>query len=128
MNSMQGQFRVFPLQGFRWPSGRHREASALHPPPAAFEIRLGLTFEVGNDDLDYYRALGLQLASGRRIVLNRYERGDGCTHIWSDFADDPTAARLETVEALGLTERDVAWIPERDPDSMPEKRPESGAA
>jgi len=60
MHSLRG----IPLSDFRWPSGDFRDAGTLRLTPEDVEHKLGFSFERGVDDLDYYRALGLELPSG----------------------------------------------------------------
>lgn len=108
-------FRIVPSsQQYRWPSGDYRPVALLAVTPEVLEARLGVTFEHGRDDLDEYRELGLELSSGRRVLLNWYERAPEPRglDLWTDAADDPVAARDETLKALGLSTSTLLWVPE----------------
>jgi len=100
---------------YRWPSGTSRTAAVFAVTPEAVTARIGLAFEAGVDDLDYFRAVALDLESGRRVLLTWYERSPVPGLVLEiDGQDDPAAARAETLEALSLTLEQVQWIPEPD--------------
>jgi len=109
MHSLRG----IPLSDFRWPGGDFRDAGTLRLTPEDVEHKLGFSFERGVDDLDYYRALGLELPSGRRVVLNWYERAPEPRHlaVWADATDDLVLALSETLTGLGLPASAIAWQP-----------------
>ena len=85
-------------------------------PPEILTARTGLQFESGVDDLDYFRELGLELPSGRHVVLLWHERAPVqglCLQI--DAGDDPASARADLLATLPLTESELIWVPESDP-------------
>jgi hypothetical protein len=82
--------------------------------PDDLTARLNLQFETGCDQLDYYRRVGLILPSGRRVVINWYERAPeprGFT-LHTDSEDDFVSAREETLAALELDRTAIMWVPE----------------
>ncbi len=105
---------VVPAKGFRWPSKNFKFAATFDVRPEQVESHLGVTFERHLEDgLGYYRGIGLDLPSGRRIALLWYE---SAPILWLrllvDSADDLVAARGETLAMLGLTDAVVAWMPD----------------
>lgn len=113
---MPGYRQVFAREEYRWPSGLSRAAAMFVTPPEVITARTSVAFESGVDDLDYFRAAGLELASGRRVLLIWHERAPVLgLALEIDSADDPVAARAETMAALDLTPADVMWQPEIDP-------------
>jgi hypothetical protein len=119
-------FRALTVEEFRWPSGGSRSAALLDAPPQAVEAACGLAFRAGLDDLDYYRAAGVELASGRRVGLLWRERAaePHGLELLVDAADEPAAARAEVLAALGLDERCVIWAPDQSPLTLAEIRGE----
>jgi hypothetical protein len=107
------RYRQVPLnEDYRWPSGTSRAAAVFAVAPDVVTVRTGLAFEAGVDDLDYFRAVALDLGSGRRVLLTWYERSPVPGLVLEiDGDDDPEAARAETMEALGVTPEEVQWIP-----------------
>lgn len=107
------RFRVVPLSAFSWPSGDYRDAGTLWLTPDDIERSLAISFQRGVDDLDYYRALALLLPTGRRVVLNWYERAPEPRQlsVLADASDDLAAALVETLDALALPADLVSWRP-----------------
>ena len=99
----------------RWPSGIFRSAAVFSITPDELIARTGLPFESGVDDLDDYRAAGLELPSGRRVELLWYEHAPVAgLELRVDLADDPAAAREEAMAALDVSAAEVLWIPASD--------------
>ena len=111
-----GQYgRVFRRGDYRWPSGIDRSAGTFSTPPEAITARTGLEFERDLDDLDYFRAIGLELPFGRHVVLLWYERSPvPALSLQIDLADDPAAAREELMTVLGIRPGELSWIPGSD--------------
>ena len=89
-----------------------RSAGLLDVPPQFLETR-ELQFETGCDQLDYYRAIGLELASGRRVALWWYERAPEPRglDVQVDSGDDVDEVRTELLAALKVDEARVIWTP-----------------
>jgi len=109
---MPRNHRIFALDEHRWPSGIARSAAMFSTTPEAVTARTGVAFESGVDDLDYFRAAGVELPSGRRVLLLWYERAPVLgLQLEIDSADDPAAARSEAMAALDLASDEVMWSP-----------------
>ena len=107
--------QVFAHDGFRWPSGIDRAAAAFSTTPEALSARTGLQFEPGVGNLDYYRAAGVRLPSGRQVELVWHERSPvPALELRVDAADDPAAACQEVMGALGIQASEVSWVPDSD--------------
>ena len=107
---------MFRLGDYKWPSGIDRSAAMFVTTPEILTARTGLQFESDVDDLDYFRELGLELPSGRHVVLLWYERAPVqglCLQI--DAADDPVSARADLFATLPFSESELIWVPESDP-------------
>ena len=108
--------RVFRPSEYRWPSGIDRSAGTFSTRPEHITARTGLEFESDHDDLDYFRAIGLELPSGRHVVLLWYERSPiPSLSVQIESADDPIAARTDLMATLGLRPEEVSWTPDFDP-------------
>ena len=98
--------RVFRRGDYRWPSGMDRSAGTFSTSPEVITARTGLEFDRDLDDLDYFRALGLELPSGRHVVLLWYERSPmPALSLQIDLADDPAAGRRDLMTVLELVRR-----------------------
>ena len=105
--------RLYTRGEYRWPSGIDRAAAVFALTPEEVTARSGLRFESGIDDLDYFRAVGLRLPSGRHAVLLWYERAPVLgLSLQVDAADDPQAAREEVMSMLGLVPDELSWFPD----------------
>lgn len=96
--------------------------AVLGKPPSYFERELGIRFTESSDDLDHYKAA---LIAGKRpipIVLKRY-RGNDPDHttiyLSPDINDLGEIKRIvaEVVSGLGLTDADVFWPREANPEA-----------
>ena len=106
---------IFTRGDYHWPSGMDRAAATFSVAPETVTERTGIAFESGVDDLDYFRAAGVELPSGRRVVLVWYERSPVQGLVLEvDAKDDPAAALLETMAALKLEPTEVSWTPDSD--------------
>ena len=104
---------VFALDTSRWPSGIARSAAMFSVTPEELTARAGVVFEAGVDGLDYYRAVGLELPSGRRVHLVWNERAPVLgLQLDADGADDLVAAREETMATLRLMPSELMWSPD----------------
>ena len=107
---------LFSRDDYSWPSGLPRAAALFNTWPQEVTHRTGIAFESGVDDLDYYRAAGVELPSGRRIILLWHERAPVLgLELLIDLADEPDAARTETMAALEFGPADVLWVPDPSP-------------
>ena len=107
--------QVFAREGYRWPSGDCRSAATFSITPEAMSARTGLKFESGVNDLDHFRAAGVELPSGRRVNLLWYERAPILSlELQIDSADDLAAAREELMRVLGVEARELSWMPNVD--------------
>ena len=105
--------RIFAREENRWPSGLPRAAATLRLTPEEFSARTGIGFQAGCDDLDSFRAAGVELMSGRRVLLLWYERAPIMDlELRIDSRDDPVAAREEALAAFGLSHDLIAWVPD----------------
>lgn len=107
--------RVFRRSEYRWQSGIDRSAGMFSTSPEIITARTGLEFERDVDDLDYFRAVGLELPSGRHVVLLWYDRSpvQGLS-LQIDLADDALAARQDVMATLGLSPDELLWVPDSD--------------
>jgi len=74
---------------------RRRSIGLIAPEPDELRRLAGLEFETGIDDLDAYRAAGIQFVDGRDYVLVRYATGPAGTLVMAS-PDDETP--IEAVE------------------------------
>ena len=95
----------------RWPSGDYRPITMLTLEPAELQVRYGLTFEDGYDNLDYYKRAAIELADGCQAWFMRH-RGNPVpgTIVYVDANVDPALARGLVLQSLGLTEADFSWV------------------
>lgn len=97
----------------RWPSGDCRTAAMLGLEPEEIESHFGVAFRRDVDGLDYHRYAWVRLASGRQVLLIRYEGNQfPGTEVLVDARDDRPAALRELLDALGLPDDAVTWTPE----------------
>lgn len=95
----------------RWPSGADKPIAVLRAEPEELAKRYGLQFHAGSDDLDRFQEVALRLASGRPVLLYRYERSPSAgTTVVVDHGDHAREALDELVAALDLRERGIVWI------------------
>jgi hypothetical protein len=108
----------FSRAEYRWPNGYSRAAAMFAITPEELTTRTGVAFESGVDDLDYFRAVGLELSSGRHVLLLWHERTPVLgLQLDIDLEDDPDNARAETMKALGISAAEVIWQPNSDEES-----------
>jgi hypothetical protein len=106
-------FRVVSqAEDYVWPSGRPDFAAVVSIQPDQLEGVIGQPLVSGTEEgLGHWVGIGLQLPSGRMVELVRYEHGSlPGFYLMIDSADDPQAARSETVQALGLPKDAFEWI------------------
>lgn len=112
---MRRDYQVFARGDYRWPSGIDRAAATFPLTPEALTARTGLQFESGVDELDYFRAVGVRLPSGRHVELVWHERSPSpALALQVDAADDLANARAELMRTLDIQPEEVAWIPMSD--------------
>lgn len=101
------------IEGTRWPSGDCRSVAMLGLEPQELQAHLSITFLRDIDDLDYHLYAWLRLASGRQVLLLRYEGNQyPGTEALVDVGDNPSTALRELLDALELTDATVTWTPE----------------
>lgn len=106
---------VFPRGAYDWPSGLARAIATFRVTPEALQARTGIVLLPGCDELDQFRAAGLELVSGRRVLLLWHERAPVQELVLeADWADDVLEARSEAMAALGLSKAEVSWVPVAD--------------
>lgn len=94
----------------KWPSGREKAIGVLRFSPSDLEA-LGLEFTSGADDLDTFKQAGLQLYSGRLLLLMRYANDSAPgTTVLADSVDDAAAAREELLLSLALPADSYSWV------------------
>lgn len=110
---MEKFYRPFAIGAHQWPAGASQPAATLAVNPEVLADWFGVRFERGADERDDYRAAGLELPSGRRVMLWWYERAPEPRgmRVLADRNDDPAAACDETLMVLGLCAGDVMWRP-----------------
>jgi len=93
----------------------HRAAALFSTSPEEITARTGFEFEAGVDELDHFRAISLELPSGRRVRLLWHERAPVLgLELDIDLADDLDDARIETMNALGIAQAELIWQPDAD--------------
>ncbi len=85
----------------RWPSGRSWAIGVLTKQPDEIENVYGIVFTRKRDDLDAFAEAGVQLPSGRIILLMKYDGDAMGTTVFADAADDVEEARAELVSVFG---------------------------
>jgi hypothetical protein len=95
-----------------WPSGDSRPIALLGLEPEDLSDSLGIVFEEGHDNLDFYRLAAIQLNDGQQVWLMRH-RGTPAqgTEVYADSHADPIAARRMLLEELALPESAITWSP-----------------
>ena len=107
--------QTFALDGsIPWDSLGERAAAMLRTTPDDLEARHGIAWLRGSDQRDWDRRAGLVLPSGQRVILQWYKRAPEPRGVvlYVERSDNLSAVRAETLAVLGLTQRDVLWIPE----------------
>jgi hypothetical protein len=95
----------------RWPTGDAKPIAVLRAEPDELAERLGVEFTDGADDLDAFREAALHLASGRLLLLVRYQNDPfPGTQVQADSADNPDDARQELLQAFGFSEGAFLWV------------------
>ena len=112
---MTHHVKTFALDGSStWKGAEERAGAKLRVTPEDLEVRCGITFERGHNQLDFDRRAGVVLPSGQRVVLQWYEREPeprGVV-IYVDRAEGVATAIAQTLAVLGLTTADALWIAE----------------
>ncbi|HEU0052971.1 MAG TPA: hypothetical protein VFQ39_07325 [Longimicrobium sp.] len=94
----------------RWPSGSDKPIAVLRGGPEELEHAYGLRFTPGKDDLDAFRAAGIRLASGRPVLLLRYQNSrESGTTLSIDREDDATAAFHDFKRAFEIPDGEFSW-------------------
>lgn len=94
-----------------WPSGDCNPIAILSLEPADFQIRYGIKFVEGADDLDTFRAATIRLSSGRHVLLMRYTGSPGAgTDVFGDVSEDAADLRRELLRAFQLEDSMLMWV------------------
>lgn len=104
---------------YRWPSGTDEQIAILAVPVDTMERQLGLSAEAWVEDgLGPARGFWGKLPSGRVISLVEFAHRANSAYPGPNLSVDSqmfqqmggTPLLREALEALGLTEADVAWV------------------
>ncbi len=108
---MERMYRPFAVDRATWAPDACRAAAVLAISPEIMSGWFGVEFERAADAHPAYRAAGLELPSGRRVVLRWDDEAPEPRglRLLADLRDDPAAACDETLLVLGLSPRDVMW-------------------
>lgn len=108
---MERIYRPFAVDRAVWAPDSCRAAAMLAISPEIMSGWFGVDFEQAADARPAYRAAGLELPSGRRVVLRWDDEAPEPRglRLLADLRDDAAAACDETILVLGLSPRDVMW-------------------